>query len=73
MALEFLVPHSGAKVLDIGSGVGKFVLAGAYYKPQAVFFGVEQRRHLVLHAETARNILRLRNAGGYQDGYLSLP
>jgi protein-L-isoaspartate O-methyltransferase len=30
IALEFLVPHPGAKVLDIGSGVGKFVLAGAY-------------------------------------------
>jgi len=34
--------------LDIGSGVGKFCLAGAYYKPSASFFGVEQRKDLEL-------------------------
>jgi len=58
---RFLVPHEGVKVLDIGSGVGKFCLAGAYYKPFAHFFGVEQRRDLVMHAETARNTLGLQN------------
>lgn len=58
---QFLVPKEGVKVLDIGSGVGKFCLAGAYYKPGAIFYGVEQRKHLVVHAETARNILGLGN------------
>jgi hypothetical protein len=62
MALEFLIPYEGVKILDIGSGVGKFVLAGAYYKPGADFYGVEQRKHLVSHAETARTILGLENA-----------
>ncbi|WP_431210286.1 hypothetical protein ACQ86N_30200 [Puia sp. P3] len=62
IVLEFLVPHAGVKVLDIGSGVGKFVLAGAYYKPDAVFFGVEQRKDLVSHASVARKKLGLTNA-----------
>jgi hypothetical protein len=62
MVVTFLTPQSGDKVLDIGSGVGKFCLAGAYYKPMASFFGVEQRKDLVAHAETARNILGLQNA-----------
>jgi SAM-dependent methyltransferase len=62
MVVNFLTPQEGVKVLDIGSGVGKFCLAGAYYKPSASFFGVEQRKDLVTHAETARNILGLPNA-----------
>ncbi len=61
MVVEFLATHPGVKVLDIGSGVGKFCLAGAYYKPNASFFGVEQRKHLVVHAETAKEELGLQN------------
>jgi SAM-dependent methyltransferase len=61
MVVEFLATHPGVKVLDIGSGAGKFCLAGAYYKPYASFFGVEQRKHLVVHAETAREELGLQN------------
>ena len=59
--IQFLAPHKGVKVLDIGSGVGKFCLAGAYYQPFASFFGIEQRSHLVNHAETAQKILGLKN------------
>ena len=58
---QFLAPLKGTKVLDIGSGVGKFCLAAAYYNPAAEFYGVEQRGHLVAHAEKARSILGLRN------------
>jgi SAM-dependent methyltransferase len=61
MVVEFLATHAGVKILDIGSGVGKFCLAGAYYKPQASFFGVEQRKHLIDHAETAKEELGLQN------------
>lgn len=61
MVVEFLATHPGVKVLDIGSGVGKFCLAGAYYKPYASFFGVEQRKRLVVHAETAKEVLGLQN------------
>lgn len=58
---RFLASQKGAKILDIGSGAGKFCLAGAYYQPQAVFYGVEQREHLVNCARTAREMLGLQN------------
>jgi SAM-dependent methyltransferase len=62
MVVQFLTPRPDAKVLDIGSGVGKFCLAGAYYRPDASFTGIEQRKDLVAHAETAREMLGLPNA-----------
>jgi len=46
MAAEFLVTKQNTKVLDIGSGVGKFCLIGAK-NTQGVFHGVEQRANLV--------------------------
>ncbi len=61
-AVQFLAPSKGVKVLDIGSGVGKFCLAAAYYNPSASFFGVEQREDLIAYAEFARSMLGLRNA-----------
>lgn len=61
LASQFLASHDGVRILDIGSGVGKFCLAGAYYQPQAQFFGIEQRKHLVSHAETARSLLAMPN------------
>jgi len=62
MVVDFLTPVHGARVLDIGSGVGKFCLAAAYYKPDAFFSGVEQRKALTEHAEFARAMLGLKNA-----------
>ncbi|MBS1564284.1 MAG: methyltransferase domain-containing protein, partial [Bacteroidetes bacterium] len=50
---EFLAGKKGTKVLDIGSGAGKFCLAASYYKPKAFFYGVEQRQYLIDHAEAA--------------------
>lgn len=61
MASEFLVTGEGARILDIGSGVGKFCLSASYFKPHAFFDGVEQRNSLVGQAETVRNILGLYN------------
>lgn len=45
-AADFLVPFPGAKVLDIGSGAGKFCFVGAT-STQGHFTGVEQRENLV--------------------------
>ena len=42
--------ESGHKILDVGSGVGKFCLAGALISP-AQFYGVEQREHFVKTAQ----------------------
>lgn len=49
----------GARVLDIGSGIGKFCLAAAYEFPETHFYGVEQRHELVYHAEEAKNYTQL--------------
>lgn len=46
LATEFLVDRPGTRVLDIGSGAGKFCLIGAACT-QGLFTGVEQRIELV--------------------------
>jgi SAM-dependent methyltransferase len=56
-AVKFLAVKKDAAILDIGSGSGKFCLAGAYYKPSVSFYGVEQRQYLVEQAESAREKL----------------
>lgn len=61
-AVRFLAPRRGVKVLDIGSGSGKFCLAGAYLTPYANFYGVEQRPHLIAVAEEVKSLLHLQNA-----------
>jgi SAM-dependent methyltransferase len=60
-AAHFLAAENNVTILDIGSGVGKFCLAAAYYKPGAFFFGVEQRKSLIAHAEAAKEILHSDN------------
>ncbi len=60
-AAQFLGAGTGMKILEKRNCVGKFCLAAAYYKPDAHFYGVEQRKSLIRHAETAKEIMRLEN------------
>lgn len=60
-AAKFLANTNNARILDIGSGVGKFCLSAAYFEPKAVFYGVEQRRNLISYAEQAKEVLALKN------------
>lgn len=60
-AANFLAIKSEVKILDIGSGVGKFCLGAASFKPNASYYGVEQRNYLLEYAEAARNKLELEN------------
>jgi SAM-dependent methyltransferase len=60
-AADFLAAEKKAKILDIGSGVGKFCLAAAYYKPHAFFYGIEQRKSLIDYAEKIKTQLQLNN------------
>jgi SAM-dependent methyltransferase len=59
--VSFLAPNDNVKVLDIGSGSGKFCLAAAFYKPSVSFFGVEQRKDLIEHAVIAQKKLGFQN------------
>lgn len=61
-AADFLTSGGKARILDIGSGVGKFCLIAACYKPDSVFEGIEQRKSLINHAIKAKNKLALMNA-----------
>jgi SAM-dependent methyltransferase len=60
-ASKFLATAPGVKILDIGSGPGKFCLGGAYYYPKASFYGIEQRSNLVDYATAAKDVLGLDN------------
>jgi hypothetical protein len=57
---EFLaVPNT--RVLDIGSGVGKFCIVAGFFYPETTFYGVEQREELFSHAGTAKEKFDLPN------------
>jgi SAM-dependent methyltransferase len=51
----------GARVLDIGSGIGKFCIAAGYHFPATFFHGVEQRQELFHLAEGAKRYMNLPN------------
>jgi SAM-dependent methyltransferase len=71
-AAIFLAAENGARILDIGSGAGKFCLAAAYYRPKALYYGVEQRRQLVGDAETARKIIGFTNVSFIHGNFTQL-
>ena len=58
---KFLVAGKNIKVLDIGSGAGKFCLAAAFYQPSGFFCGVEQRQNLIELALMAKEKLGYTN------------
>lgn len=68
-AAHFLAAQEGVKVMDIGSGVGKFCLGAAHFKPHARYFGIEQRNQLVCFAETARQKLDFSNVTFLQGNF----
>lgn len=60
-AAAFLAIGSNTRILDIGSGVGKFCMIGARFHPHAVFTGVEQRDSLTKIAQSVAHELSLGN------------
>ncbi len=71
LAAGFLADE-GSKILDVGSGVGKFCLAGAYYAPDVQFFGVEQRESLVRRAVWAQRTLAIENVSFIHGNFTQL-
>lgn len=57
----FLSTHAGARVLDIGSGAGKFCFIAAYHYPDVHFTGVEQRGELIDLCNHLKDRLKLKN------------
>jgi SAM-dependent methyltransferase len=61
-AAELFVSHGVRRVLDVGSGAGKFCLTAACVRPDVDFTGIEQRPHLVEAARLLGMQLGLENA-----------
>src|SRR5271165_160023 len=60
-AARLLYQAGARRVLDVGSGVGKFVLVAAGAVPEMLFVGVEQRAHLVEVARRAQRQVQQSN------------
>lgn len=60
-AARFLADAPGRKILDIGSGVGKFCLVGAHFFPDSFFYGVEQRRELYHYSLAVKEVTQTAN------------
>jgi SAM-dependent methyltransferase len=71
-AARFLAGDEKVKILDIGSGVGKFCLAAAQHTPNAAYYGVEQRQNLIYYAEAAKNKLHLQNVSFIHGNFTQL-
>lgn len=71
-AANFLAGEGHVRILDIGSGIGKFCLAAAYHTPKALYYGVEQRKNLIGFAEAARKSLRLENVSFIHGNFTQL-
>ena len=71
LATTFLA-SDGGRILDIGSGVGKYCLAAAYQAPDAHFFGIEQRKYLIGHALRAQKKLGVRNVSFINGNFTQL-
>lgn len=71
-AANYLASENNARILDIGSGVGKFCLAAAYAKPKAFYYGVEQRKSLIVEAEIVKRTLQLENVSFIHGNFTQL-
>ncbi len=60
-AMALLAPKKGDRILDIGSGVGKFCITAAQFYPTVQIDGIEQRSELVAAAQNAKARLAMNN------------
>ena len=71
-AAHFLSNGGEKKILDIGSGIGKFCLIGAVYYPDSTFYGVEQREDLHNYALAAKEVMKAENVEFIHANFTSL-
>ncbi len=71
LAADFLTTP-GSKILDIGSGAGKFCIVGAAFHNEAEFIGIEQRSNLIKHGLRAQRTLGLQNVSFLNGNFTQL-
>lgn len=60
-AAKFLLSGDGLRILDIGSGNGKFCFVAALLNPHAQITGIEQREELISEAQRIQQKLHIKN------------
>ena len=70
-AAAFLAISPAVKILDIGSGSGKFCLTAAHYHPDNNFYGIEQRSSLVALCNDLKEQLGLKNVSFICDNIIN--
>jgi len=70
-AAKLLVDKSSDKILDIGSGVGKFCCIGAAVT-EAHFYGVEKRKTLTNLSNKIKRLYKLKNAHFINNDFTTL-
>lgn len=61
-ATDFLCYKENQKILDVGSGVGKFCTVGALLKRDSFFYGVEYRKKFIEISDQIKTDYRMKNA-----------
>lgn len=72
LATDFLTSTAPSKILDIGSGAGKFCLAGACYAPRHYFYGIEQRKYIFEEARNAQRKIGIDNVSFIHGNFTQL-
>lgn len=70
-AAKFLVTKPGQKVLDIGSGVGKFCFVASCYS-DAIFTGVDYREHYIKLCEKLADKYNFENVNFIHDDVVNI-
>ncbi len=70
-AAHFLAPDDNARIMDIGAGVGKFCMAGAWRNP-GYFTGIEQRKNFARIGNKVISKMGLTNAKIIHGNFLDL-
>lgn len=60
-AAQFLSASADARILDIGSGIGKFCIIAAHFCPHVSFHGIEQREELINFSLAAKEFFQKDN------------
>ncbi|WP_288878918.1 class I SAM-dependent methyltransferase [Pedobacter panaciterrae] len=72
LATDFLTAGPPSRILDIGSGAGKFCLAAACFAPQYYFYGIEQRGHILEEAKNAQEKIGVTNVSFLHGNFTQL-
>ena len=72
IAAEFLCSQGPVKVLDIGSGAGKFCFVGASLYPASEFYGVDIRENFIVISNQLKEEHVIPNTSFFQQDVLSM-